>query len=672
MSRFKLPSFLPAIKHKAYGVAPTLAPHVNEVARTATHLGAPGLIGETAFQSGLLLKDLLAKHVDKQKVLDVGKEYLGYLLPKVKLGEVKNAAIIPAIKSLAITGSTAALPRVNQLSQAAMLGGAPGLMSEGVSQGIGAVGSTLSRQAIKRRVHSGLASSKSLSRPNDPLLKIHDKSLLGRAGRAFSFLSPMSKIGNTLKKQAEEAPGIPDRGMMRTIPKITEPKEWEYAIQEHFADRRGKHYDLRIIDPKSGVAYSWALVGDKLPGPSQFVHAVRQSDHTAEYSRQEHDIPKGTYGAGKVNLLTNDRIEVLYSSPEHISFNVYKGNQIEEFALHHIGEKMWKLHNKTLTRKKLDLPEGKPKFKSLAPTDIDFSNKDQIMSGKVDGASNLILLPDAGKPIKVISYRPSVRSTGIIDHTFRIPVIRDRVRVPKGLEDTILRAEVFAFNTDTRKALRATDTGGILNSGVWRSLEKQKEMNAPLKVMLYDVVRFKGQNVENAPYEKKLEMMRQVAQKVPARFELPRIARTTEEKKRLWDDIQNNRFEYSREGVVLWEDGKATKAKLRDDYDVVIKGVTEGEGRLAGKGIGGFHFAHYDAPDKIVGIVGTGLSDALRADAFKHPEDYHGLVVKVKAHDLYHTDDGKPGALMVPVLIGPHVDKNLPEKLEKLYDRKIF
>ena len=94
-SRFRLPTpSFKQIKTQAYSLAPTLAPHINEVARTATHLGAPGMIGETVFQSGLLLKDLLAKHVDTQKVLSVGKEYLGYLLPKVKLGGVVPTAVI--------------------------------------------------------------------------------------------------------------------------------------------------------------------------------------------------------------------------------------------------------------------------------------------------------------------------------------------------------------------------------------------------------------------------------------------------------------------------------------------------------------------------------------------------------------------------------------------------
>ena len=87
------------------------------------------------------------------------------------------------------------------------------------------------------------------------------------------------------------------------------------------------------------------------------------------------------------------------------------------------------------------------------------------------------------------------------------------------------------------------------------------------------------------------------------------------EKRKLFEDIRDDRVPETKEGVVLWNRKSGAppiKAKFRRDHDVYVRAFYPGEGKYKNKGVGGFLFSH--SPDgPIVGRVGTGLSDAQRA-----------------------------------------------------------
>lgn len=69
--------------------------------------------------------------------------------------------------------------------------------------------------------------------------------------------------------------GIPDMTAKAEIPKYS--GEWEIGIHEHFAEKAGHHYDLRLGDSKAKKAYSWAIRHWPAPGEKRL--AIRQSDH---------------------------------------------------------------------------------------------------------------------------------------------------------------------------------------------------------------------------------------------------------------------------------------------------------------------------------------------------------------------------------------------------------
>lgn len=455
----------------------------------------------------------------------------------------------------------------------------------------------------------------------------------------------------------EFAPGIPSKDTMHSIPEIKEPEAWEYTVHSHKAKKAGKHYDLRLGDPKTKFAHSWSI--RNWPKPGMRVLAVQQPTHSMEYLNFKGEIKDG-YGAGAVDIEDRDNIEIVRSTPDKVHFNVYKGKGPQEYSLIRMKDKNWLLMNRTIDRQRVkDAPTSKPKYRKV--DSVDFENDEEVMQAKIDGAHNLILFPSFGLHPKFISYRPGKRSE-VIEHSQKVPGIFE-MPIPKRLRGTVLRGEMFATDS-TGHAIQSTDLGGILNSNVWKSRASQEGGKMPLRTVLFDVVQYKGKNYEDRPYEEKLRVLEDVASEIRY-FELPRMARTPEEKRKLFDDIKNGKVPETKEGVIAWNmvrPGPPAKYKFRPDYDVYIRGffdATPGS-KYEGSAVGGFSYSH--TPNgPIVGRIGTGLSDELRKKMYKDPRKYIGSVAKVTALGVYPSAKGEEdeeGALRSPSFSEWHLDKN--------------
>jgi DNA primase len=131
--------------------------------------------------------------------------------------------------------------------------------------------------------------------------------------------------------QKEFAPGIPRS--RRTYPMSTggEGKHWMMVMQEHHADRAGKHWDLRLIDPDTSYAHSWAVPKSKFPAAGEKLLAVRTPTHTAHYSlnfgaKGPQQIGKG-YGKGTVEIVAKEPVLVEKVTDESVKFKRLSDNQ---------------------------------------------------------------------------------------------------------------------------------------------------------------------------------------------------------------------------------------------------------------------------------------------------------------------------------------------------------
>ena len=444
-------------------------------------------------------------------------------------------------------------------------------------------------------------------------------------------------------------PGIPDKTKSSPLPSVKD-KNWEFSIQKHDAVRAGTHYDIRLGDPASGIAYSWAV--RYIPEPGQKRLAIKQPDHTIDYMGFSGEI-KSEYGKGKVSLVEKKTIRVLSADNNKVHFLVPEGNTYREYVIVRTGGNKWLMMNNT---PKADIPGigGKPKYKETYRTNLDPYKDDEVWQPKVDGA-HVMIVAEPNKPLRVISYRKPKNKDIAIDHTYR--VFDKPVKLTKGQlksDRVIMRGELFAIDKKTGKTAPVTDTSGLLLSSIVKEKDKREQKNLDYRVMVFDIERDGDRELNN--YEQVMNRVKEIINKVRTnKIMFPPVAKTPTQKFNLLKSIKNGENKLTSEGIVIWRKyPKApVKHKLKRDWDVYIVKIFPGEGKYKGKGAGGFWYS-LKKGGPIVGKVGNGFTDEQRIDMWRNPDKWVGKIAVVEAQDQYPS-----GALRMPVFKTLHLDKNV-------------
>lgn len=139
-------------------------------------------------------------------------------------------------------------------------------------------------------------------------------------------------------------------------------------------------------------------------------------------------------------------------------------------------------------------------------------------------------------------------------------------------------------------------------------------------------------------------MLREISRQVPE-LKFPDLAKTKKQKEKLLKTVSSGKHSDTAEGVVVYNlhESRPTKAKIRKDYDVYIKGMFEGTGRLKGKMVGGLLASRTPDGPAIVRI-GGGWSDAQRKDMYENPDKYINRLAKV-----YAMQEFASGKLRMPI-----------------------
>jgi len=454
------------------------------------------------------------------------------------------------------------------------------------------------------------------------------------------------------RKTAEFAPGLPEKGRVTPLPSVLKPREFDFAVQRHDALRAKTHLDVRIADPETGIAHSWAT--KKLPRPGEGTYAPQQPDHTLPYLGFEGKIESG-YGAGDVSLVRREKTEVVSSSPKEMRFNLYGGRVPEQFSLVRQGgegNRMWVLRNLTPARStarwgKL-VPSDKPRLPTIPFERLDAAIPGELWQPKVDGAHGVLVL-EGGKPARLFSYRTAKNETGLIEHTHKMPRFWANV-APEGLKPTVLRVEITGKDRQGRP-IPVSELGGILNASVPASREKQKAMGARLNLYGLGVERADGRLARHMPHEEQMGLIRQLSRDIPLLRPMP-TARTEEQKRRLQAEVRGGEHSLTREGVVVIrpgeEDGGVYKSPRTETHDVhirrILPGLREGEA-------GGFEYS-WAENGPVAGVTGTGFTRGQRRDMLANPDNWVGRVAKVRAKERFPS-----GALRTPAFREFHIEK---------------
>lgn len=135
-----------------------------------------------------------------------------------------------------------------------------------------------------------------------------------------------------LAKKKEFAPGIPEEKPMSIMPDISRERIFEFGVHDHTSVKAGRHYDLRLGDPRTGKAYSWAIPSAKLPEPGKPVLAIPTFIHDIRYMDFE-GIIGSDYGKGIVKLPHRGKAVIHYASPQRTKFTVNIDGKEQTYAL---------------------------------------------------------------------------------------------------------------------------------------------------------------------------------------------------------------------------------------------------------------------------------------------------------------------------------------------------
>lgn len=473
------------------------------------------------------------------------------------------------------------------------------------------------------------------------------------------------------------APGLPDPTQYGDLSKLRAGQLIDWIVQHHQARRAGPHYDVRFGTPDTGM-FSWAS-RKGLPEPGQKRLAIRQPLHSTEYNQFEGEIPSG-YGAGTVKKHDEGQVLITKADQNSIHFTLAHKRYPERFVLlkPKMGDdKKWLMINTTPTQ---PVPYEKAHYTKVEPEKVE-GILDNLKPGsstqaKIDGAASLTkLLKDK---IEIMSYRASKVHGGPILHTERVFHTLPKVNVPKEYIGSVLRGELYGQRdvNGQHQTILPQELGGILNSAVGKSIQRQQDQNVRLRNLVFDVDQFgrKGIDPNVVPYQQRLSYARDILGKINGPgmggdrqtidagyspldrgvLHTPEVtgeASTAPAAKQLWHQIVNKQNPYTSEGIVIHpETGKPIKSKLTDEHDVYVRGMFPGRGKYENNAVGGFVYSH-EPTGPIVGEVGTGFSDQTRADMFTNPSDYVGRIAKVRSQTKHPS-----GALRAPAFLAMHED----------------
>jgi hypothetical protein len=410
----------------------------------------------------------------------------------------------------------------------------------------------------------------------------------------------------------------------------------DYFHQLHSARRAGRHGDIRLGTPETGL-FSFALPRNRFPeNPGDSSLAIMQPLHRHDYGSFSGTIPSGR-GAGTVELKNKGKAVIVESGPGRIRFALMNARHPQEYLLIQKQGKDWFLINVSGRGESDATTFGKDKYK-VTDTPESYYRPGVTASPKIDGAAALLRL--LKNRAEVVSIRPR-SGGGPIKHTWRIGGL-NKLQIPPSLQDTVLRAEIYGKKGN--KAISAAELGGLLNTNTEASVAEQRRRGIRLMLALYNVA---SPEIKTRPEKRKIF---DKVNTITGGVAHPLVEATDPESiKKLVDTVVSGKHPLTGEGVVFFEDDVVpVKYVPAPEHDVYIKRIFKAQTQDNSERAGGFGYSLTDTGDE-VGEVGSGINRADAESMLNNPEEWLGRKTRIKSR-LQHPS----GAYVSPSLIARH------------------
>jgi bifunctional non-homologous end joining protein LigD len=335
-----------------------------------------------------------------------------------------------------------------------------------------------------------------------------------------------------------------------------------FVVQRH--DARRLHYDFRL--ERAGALASWAVPKGVPLEPGQRHLAVHVEDHPLDYASFEGEIPKGSYGAGTVEIWDRGTYELVEEKPDGGLTVRLHGERLEGLwtlvpARLDGDEKNW-----LLLRKQDDgapAAASRRRYEPMLATLADAVplGDEWLYEVKWDGYRAIASV--AGGEAALTSRRGN-------DLTRRFPdvalALERAVRTP----DCVLDGEVCALDEQGRSSF------SIMQQG-----------SGPLVYYAFDVLEIDGEPVIDLPLSERRERL---AGLVDVRTDAVRLSIAFDDGEALFEAAGAQELEgvVAKKRASRYQPGRRTrdwlKVKTHKEQELVVAGYTRGKGRRAGLG----------------------------------------------------------------------------------------
>lgn len=443
----------------------------------------------------------------------------------------------------------------------------------------------------------------------------------------------------------------------------------EFSIDEHHAQRAGKHWDITWRHPVWGIIDRGVSKHSKLPTLGEPIRFIKSDDgHGHELMANPSIIPDGMRGAGTSKVVYQGRA-LMWVDPKshHLHIITDKGDAFALIRPKGSDEHMMvRLKNSPKGGAKVLHRERKMNMKDISrhPEKIhNIAASGYYGSVKIDGA--MFWLVKENDEVYLISRRPAHVNNAPVPHKDGYLGINREIWIPglyEAMENvpngTAIQVEVYSPGKGKYASSHAR-TAALLNMNPVDSILEQ-EKNGRLVVKLLDVDEYAHKSTSKLTGREELALRQQIADSTGRFLHVPAVRMTPEGVEALWEREKM----MGREGIVLrpMDDRSlpSYKVKAAETWDFQITGIAPVRAKRAstvrsrkeiessrnpgskwlpeGTPLGAGYIT-YTTDKGAVGKAGSGLTDEQRRDMWENPEAYLGRDNVVFEDGMYKAKD---------------------------------